>query len=294
MGYPPILFGANINVYSDDFKPYIINPVNNEKIYIILDPCHMLKLVRNTLGNKLEFFVNNNKIEWRYIESLYEYSRDTNLHTHKLTKRHIFWKQNPMNVRLAVQTFSNSVADSLQFVMEQKVPQFQGAETTIDFIRRIDKLFNIFNSKHSKHTNIFKQVLSPENKRIIFNFLRDNIKYFKSLKVEEPYYVGKKKSKRSIQKFRLVPLLETKNKCAFRGFIIDMECLMGMYTEFIEQNHLLTSIATYNLLQDVIEMFFGRIRACGGFNNNPNVQQFKGAFRKIQANMNTDLPTLLL
>lgn len=36
-------------------------------------------------------------------------------------------------------------------------------------------------------------------------------------------------------------------------------------------------------------MMFGRRRACGGFNNNPNVCTFKGAFRKIQCNMKMDL-----
>lgn len=41
----------------------------------------------------------------------------------------------------------------------------------------------------------------------------------------------------------------------------------------------------YFLLQDVLEMFFGKIRACGGFNNNPNVYQFKGAYRKLLANI---------
>lgn len=51
----------------------------------------------------------------------------------------------------------------------------------------------------------------------------------------------------------------------------------------------LTAIPTYSLLQDAIEMMFGRIRACGGFNNNPNVYQFKGAFRKIQANTKVGL-----
>lgn len=283
--------GADFDVYSKDFKTYILNPVSNEKIYIMLDPCHMLKLVRNTLGNRLEFFAENkcNKIEWRYIESLYTYSRENNLHTHRLTKKHINWMANKMNVRIAAQTFGNSVADSLQFLMEQKIPEFQNAGSTIDFIRRINILFDIFNSKRSKHANIFKQVLSAENKRIIFDFFKETIKYFKLLKVEEPYYAKEKKSKTCIQKLKFVPLLKTRNKCAFRGFIIDMETLMGMYTEYIEEGHLLTTIATYNLLQDVIEMLFGRIRACGGFNNNPNVQQFKGAFRKIQANMKLDL-----
>lgn len=251
----------------------------------------MEKIVRNTLSNRKEFFADkkNNKIEWKLIESLYEFSRENNFKTHKLTKKHVEWKRNPMNVRLASQTFSNSVADSLQFLMDQGIPEFQGAEATIDFIRRMDKLFNIFNSKYSNEKDVFKRVLTAENKRVVFNFLQNMIQYFKSLKVEEVYFIGKKKSKSAVRKLKLVPLLKTRNKCAFRGFIIDMESLMSMFIEYVEQEHLLTEIPTYNLLQDFIEMLFGRTRACGGYNNNPNVQQFKSAFRKIQANMQLDL-----
>lgn len=86
-----------------------------------------------------------------------------------------------------------------------------------------------------------------------------------------------------------MPLLKTRSRCPFRGFIIDMESLMAMFKELVEEEHLVNEIPTYNLLQDFIEMFFGRIRACGGFNNNPNVMQFKGAYRKVQANMQIDL-----
>lgn len=271
------LFGANLNVYHKHCKTYILNPITNEKIYVILDPCHMVKLIRNTLGRKEEFFVGNKKekISMKFIVALYEYSRKNDLHSHKLTRMHIEWQRNPMNVRLAVQTFSDSVANTLQFLMEQKIPEFQKAEATIDFIRRMDKLFDIFNSKNSKPTSVFKRALTAENKRIIFDFLRDNIKYLKSLKIEQQYF-EKDDIEEAHPKIKLVLLLKSRSFCGFRGLIIDMISLMEMYTDFIEQNHLLTSIATYNMLQDVIEMFFGRLRACGGFNNNPNFPQFKG------------------
>lgn len=271
------LFGANLNVYHTKCETSILNPINNDKIYIILDPCHMVKLVRNTLGRKEDFFVGSKmkKISWKFIVALYEYSRKNNIHTHKLTRKHIEWESNPMNVRLAVQTFSNSVANSLQYLMEQKIPEFEGAETTIDFIQRMDKLFDIFNSKNSKPTNVFKRALTAENKRIIFDCLRENIKFFKSLKIEEEYF-EKEDIEDAHPKSKLVPLLKTRSYCGFRGLVVDMMSLMEMYTEYIEQNHVLSSIATYNILQDVIEMFFGRLRACGGFNNNPNFQQFKG------------------
>lgn len=273
------LFGANLNVHHKQCKTFILNPVTNEKIYIILDPCHMVKLIRNTLGRKEEFFVGdkNKKISMRFIVALYQYSRKNDLHSHKLTRQHIEWERNPMNVRLAVQTFSNSVANSLQYLMERKIPEFRGADPTIDFSRRIDKLFDVFNSKNSNPTSVFKRALTAENKRIIFDFLHDNIKYFKSLKIKVEYF-EKDDVEEAHPKYKFVPLLKSKNFCGFRGLVIDMISLMEMYTEFVEQNHLLTSIATYNILQDVIELFFGRLRACGGFNNNQNLSQFKNQF----------------
>lgn len=179
------LLGANVDVFSKDFAPFIRNPSNNEAIYIILDPCHMEKLVRNTLASKKIFYdKNNNKIQWRYIEALYEYSRGHDFRTHKLTKKHIDFKRNVMNVRIAAETFSLSVPNSIEYLMEEQRPEFQGAKPTIDFIRMMDKLFNVFNSKRLHDENVFKRALSPSNKRIIFEFLKECIEFFKTLKID--------------------------------------------------------------------------------------------------------------
>lgn len=252
-----------------------------------------------------------NKIEWRFIKALYEYSSSNDFRTHKLTKRHMQWQRNSMNVRLAVETFSESVASSIEFLMEQNVPEFQGARPTIDFIRRMNTLFDIFNSRYTNDKNIFKRRMSTENKRVICDFFKDTIEFFKTLKVDVVFYKkvekedggeeedkraknkGAKKKKlkkeRVVDRIENLPILHTRHRVSFRGFIIDMESLMLMFEEYVEENKFISSIPTYNLNQDAIEMMFGWIRACGGFNNNPNVQQFIGAFRKIQCNMKIDL-----
>lgn len=285
-----VKLGANLDVYSKDFKPYIMNPITNERIYVYLDPCHMEKLTRNRLATVKTFIDrNSNKIEWRYIEALHEYTLSNGLHTHKITKRHMQWKRIEMNVRVAVETFSESVASSIEHLMNLGIPQFQGAQPTIDFIRRMNTLFDIFNSIDSKNDNIFKRVMSAENKRLIFTFLKDTIHFFKTLKVETTHYVKRKGEKKAIKQTKLVQIINTRHKCAFRGFIIDMESIMMSFMEYVEEKKLLVNIPTYNLLQDVIEMLFCRIRSCGGFNNNPNAHQLKGAFRKILANMKLDL-----
>lgn len=125
------LLGAHLNWdvtgKNEKFKPFISNSITKEKIFVILDPSHMVKLVRNRLASCGKFFDDDgNPIEWRYIVSLYKYSIKHGFHTHKLTKKHIEWERHSMNVRIAVETLSDSTANSIQFLMERNIPEFQG------------------------------------------------------------------------------------------------------------------------------------------------------------------------
>lgn len=274
------MLGANLNIYSPDIRPFFTNPYNDREIYIIMDPCHMEKLARNALAANQAFYDGDNgKIEWRYIVSLYEFSKHNYFPMHKLSKKHIQWDRNQMNVRISAQTLSESVAKSMQILMDQGHPDFAGAAATIKFVRIMNRLFDIFNTKHTKNADIFKRAMNGENKRVIFDFFKSCIEYFKSLKIR------KVRTKRGKKRIEMIPLLKSRRKTAFKGFIIDMCSTMLMYEKLIEGEGVLNTLPTYYLLQDIIEMFFGKIRSCCGFNNNPNVHQFKGAYRKIQANL---------
>lgn len=56
--------------YGPNFRTYFNHPVTGDPVFIVLDVCHMLKLVRNTLGMKKKFKSPDGMIEWRYIEHL--------------------------------------------------------------------------------------------------------------------------------------------------------------------------------------------------------------------------------
>ena len=58
------------------------------------------------------------------------------------------WKRHKMNVKIAAQTLSRSVADAIEYLMHCNLPSFAGAEGTICFIRNIDRLFDLLNSKN--------------------------------------------------------------------------------------------------------------------------------------------------
>ena len=66
------LLGAKLDV--NDLDPSFTHPGNkNEKIHIILDVCHMLKLVRNTLATqKIIIDGSGGKIRWELIEELHK------------------------------------------------------------------------------------------------------------------------------------------------------------------------------------------------------------------------------
>lgn len=76
--------GANFDVKK--FEPYFNLPGDDRKIYIILDPSHVLKLVRNTIGNnKVLVDADNSKIESKFFEKLEELRvKQDFTHVHKL------------------------------------------------------------------------------------------------------------------------------------------------------------------------------------------------------------------
>lgn len=63
------LLGAHFNL--PDPKPFFPHPSTGAKVYVIFDCCHMLKLIRNCLGDYKDLKDNEGKlIQWKYIPFL--------------------------------------------------------------------------------------------------------------------------------------------------------------------------------------------------------------------------------
>lgn len=279
------LLGANLDVSSKDFKPFFENSFDKSKIYIILDPSHMEKLMRNLLGRRKIFFDQyNNQINWEYFVELYKISKENNLTTHKLTRKHVEFDRNEQNTTLAIETFSQSVGDSMEILRQKKHEKFLGCEATIQFVFRMDKLFNILNSRNNRNSNIFKCPLSSQNKRIIYYFIDECISYLKSLQV----LVTRKRNK--CESSVKLNILDTIHKTPVLGFIIDLTNLRLFYEECVEKEKILDKIITYTFSQDHIEIFHSKIRARNGHNSNPNVVQYQGAYRRILCNSDIRAP----
>ena len=258
--------GACLNI--ENLQCYFVHPVDkNKKIYVLLDVCHMLKLVRNTLGSYgILIDKDDNKVCWKYIIELQKLQDKEGLRLgNKLKLAHIQWQQQKMKIDLAAQSLSSSVADAIEYCTNTlKLPQFKGSEATVKFIRIIDHLFDILNSRNPCAKG-YKAALRVNNKGSWLPFLSEASSYIKGLKNEEGNLMYK-----------------TKRKTGFVGFILAIESVKMLFKDLVgsidpPMNYLLT----YKFSQDHLELFFGAVRSAGGFNNNPTAQQFTAAYKRL-------------
>lgn len=138
------------------------HPITNEPIVIFPDPCHMSKLVRNAFGDLKNFIDEDGKIvKWEYLEKLHNLQTAEGMHLrNKLRTAHINYGKQKMKMRLAAQTLSRSVAESLQYRKDiLKLDDFKYVEATIKFINIFNNLFDILNSKSMKQTGFKKSIM---------------------------------------------------------------------------------------------------------------------------------------
>jgi hypothetical protein len=151
------------------------------RIAAFLDPAHMLKLMRNLIGGYYDSNLNrayNRKekrlhpekfkkeipedtflywpkkkgyVDWKYVIALHKLQTETSLRSgNRLKPEAVDYHRHKMKVKLAAQTLSRSVADSIDHCRNSlKLPQFYGSEATSTFIRIIDHIFDILNSKQT-------------------------------------------------------------------------------------------------------------------------------------------------
>lgn len=126
------------------------HPVTKDLIVAVLDPCHMIKLLRNTLEMyKILVDKDGNKIQWQHLVELNKLQYDEAFHlTNKLRDRHINFQNERMKVKLATQLFSISVAEAVKFCRQSCINSFNDSEPTEHFLITCNNLFDVFNSRN--------------------------------------------------------------------------------------------------------------------------------------------------
>lgn len=259
------MFGhLGCNLMQDQINTYFEH--DSDKIYAFIDPCHVIKLIRNAFGElKLFYDLYGRKINFNLLERLLQLQEAEGLHMGtKMTKAHLYFAKQKMKVRLATQLLSNSVADALEFCQKElRLYGFEDCEGTINFIRILNDVFDVLNSCSIRPPG-WKKAICPENIGLVEAFFEGAISYISNLKFPSGNLV-----------------IDSKRKTGFIGLIIDMRSAILVFRQLVLEEKKLKYFPVYKISQDHVELFFSAIRARGGFNNNPNAVQFRAAFKRL-------------
>lgn len=231
----------------EEGKPYFMSPTYPEqKIYFILDPPHMLKLVRKHFSsNKIHH--NGQLVDWDLLKTLVEKQSSDNFNLcNKLSPLHIEWSQKPMNVSLAAETISNSVANALKQLRKDGYEEFQNSETSEEFIRYFNNGFDILNfGENKKGDEKFKRKLCGDTANYIFEFADQFKQYIKQLEYQTPS--------------RSTPILQSTARRGFFGFYFNFISLRGIYEDLV-LNGPFDEFYPFQFSQDHLETYFSLVR----------------------------------
>jgi hypothetical protein len=262
------ILGANLAVPNPE--PWFPHPSRaGERVFVIMDACHTLKLMRNTIASMKEIKSEKGIIRWYYIKRLHEIQEKEGVKLgNRLSRTHVEWDKKKMNVKLAAQTLSRSVADAIDHLrIDARHPDFRGSAATTEFMRQVDRIFDMLNSR-SAYGGEGKRPLRLDNQHRWIADFEEAQRYLLSLK--DP----------STNRY----IYEGRRKTGIVGFIATMVSITTLALELLTREESPYSyVLTYRWSQDLIELFFCKIRRRGGWNNNPNVQQFRYALRRILA-----------
>lgn len=261
------LLGCSFGTTYEAIVTVFPHPSTGGDVFAILDACHMIKLARNSLAFlgafRGEF---GEKIEWKYLCALHQLQQQEGIKmSNKLTTEHIQFEKHKMNVSLATQTLSSSVADAIDFLNYiLKRNDFKGSEGTAKFIRILDRLFDILNSRNP-YGKGFKQPLRKESIAHWEDALETSARYLLRLQSNSGQM-----------------LITHRRKTFIIGFCVTIKSTIKMAKQMLTLPKTpFKYVLTYKYSQDHIELLFSCIRAKGGWNNNPNVMQFMSAMRRM-------------
>ena len=229
-------------------RPFI--KVDHQTIFVIYDPPHLLKNVRNNFV-KQGFVVNKKAIEWRYVTQFYAFDRANAIRmAPKLLDKHINLPPfAAMRVNLAAQILSHSVAAGVSTLCTLGHLDAD-AKYTATFIEMFDQLCNSLKSSQK-----FRHALQNGSGHVAF--LKDAMKFIESVQLAS----GRK-----------LPCLI--------GWKIPIQSLLSLW-EDLSVNHEFKFLLTNRLNQDCLENMFSVVRSRRGHGDNPDAQQFLAAFRQI-------------
>ena len=243
------------------------NPYDPDRyIYFISDVPHLLKTARNCFSNSNSHrnsrsLWRGKPISWMHVVDLYrDYCTGLYRLCPKLSQAHITLTSfSIMNVRLAAQVLSSTVANALELRYGDYVSE------TVLFIKNMNKFFDILNVKnltesiHKRNENLapFRDINDARLDWLTTDFLDYFTEWSNIVENREGEYTKGEKSKMQLSYQTLQGL-----QISCKSIAACVRHMLGEGADFV-----LTR--TFN--QDKVEQFFGLLRMRGGANDNPNL-----------------------
>lgn len=238
-------------------KPYFF--LEHQKYYAFFDVPHLIKCIRNNFIDR-QFVYEGRFIRFSDVRNTYELDKrsKTGRSLLKLTDKHL----NPnsfekMNVKLATQLLSHSVAAAIKTASRTGELKSSTSENTSFFIETMNNLFDALNSTRIHAIKPCNRVLSEKNTAVIKAI---NTGYDLLQKLHKLNSRG-----------------QLTRPDSFDGFLTTINAVKMFASE--ERENGFKYIFTGRLIQDPLENQFSVYRQKGGYNRNPTVRSFRAAFK---------------
>ena len=262
------LFKTRLNIDHDN--TFFIQ--NGKKIYVMYDPPHLMKCVRNNLIS-CDYYLKSDTPQIpdppEFVASWVHFKQVAALDSAKITsmrlcpkiayKTHVIPNNfKRMKVKYATQVLSHTVSTAMMtFALSPDTSLPIEAMKTSNFFKFMDTLFDCFNSSTKFDSKPYKCALKEGS--VHFEFLLNARDYLSRL-------------------LKLTPKGSFNRPPCFMGFVQNINVLMQFWDDSKAEG--ITFLRTRLLSQDSLENLFGVIRGLGGHNDSPPVAQFRDALRQ--------------
>lgn len=216
----------------------------------------------------------NNILWYHFVKIVHHDAQNPLKIMPKLTLSHInLTPYSKMNVRLAVQTLSDTTAR----ILKSEFPI--GTFETSELCSKVNKFFDCLNARSQKECTLqlnencapYRVVNDARLKWLKDDFLQYLLKWKKSIENRPGNFTETQKDKMFL------------SHQTYKGIIITVNSTIEIVKYLVKYGEMFVLTERFN--QDLLEEYFGKQRSLGRRNDNPSTQQFKYQANAIDMSM---------
>ncbi|XP_070249783.1 DNA transposase THAP9 [Myotis yumanensis] len=255
-----------IHIDGDNMKYTFQHPSSSsQQIAYFFDSCHLLRLIRNSFQSFQSIQFSNGTAHWQHLVELVALEEQELSNMERIPRKLGNLKNHVLKVNSAAQLFTESVASALECLLSLGLPPFQNCIGTIHFVRLINNLFDIFNSR-----NYFGKGFKGPLMLATFNKINQVLTEAKTIFV-------------TLSDTSNNQIIKGKRKLGFLGFLLNAESLKWLYQNYVfPKVRPFPYLLTYKFSQDHLELFLKMLRKILATSSNPTCMAFKKAYHNLE------------